>query len=92
MKNYSEATAVEIDNEIRSIIHVNYERTRKILSENREHLITVAEALLERENLDGAEIRTMVFGAAAPPPHVGEAETVAPSEGPCIEDAVRPGE
>jgi cell division protease FtsH len=92
MKNYSEATAVEIDNEIRSIIHVNYERTRKILSENREHLITVAEALLERENLDGAEIRTMVFGAAAPPPHVGEAETVAPGEGPCIEDAVRPGE
>jgi cell division protease FtsH len=92
MKNYSEATAVEIDNEIRSIIHVNYERTRKILSENREHLITVAEALLERENLDGAEIRTMVFGAAAPPPPVGEAETVAPGEGPCVEDAVRPGE
>jgi cell division protease FtsH len=92
MKNYSEATAVEIDNEIRSIIHVNYERTRKILSENREHLITVAEALLERENLDGAEIRSMVFGAPVPPPPVGEAETIAPGEGPCVEDAVRPGE
>ena len=92
MKNYSEATAVEIDNEIRSIINVSYERTRKILSENREHLITVAEALLERENLDGAEIRAMVFGAPVPSPPAGEADTIAPGEGPCVEEAVRPGE
>jgi cell division protease FtsH len=92
MKNYSEATAVEIDNEIRSIINVSYERTRKILSENREHLITVAEALLERENLDGAEIRAMVFGAPVPSPPAGEADTIAPGAGPCVEEAVRPGE
>jgi cell division protease FtsH len=63
MKNYSEATAVEIDEEIKRIVKENYERTRQILLEQKAALITVAEALLEKENLDGAEIRAMVFGA-----------------------------
>lgn len=72
MKNYSEATAVEIDEEIKRIVKENYERTRQILQEQKAALITVAEALLEKENLDGAEIRAMVFGssteAVAPEP------------------------
>jgi len=63
MKNYSEATAVEIDEEIKRIVKENHERTRLILLEQKAALITVAEALLEKENLDGAEIRAMVFGA-----------------------------
>jgi cell division protease FtsH len=92
VKNYSEATAVEIDNEIRRIIQENYERTRKILKENRESLVKVAEALLERESLDGAEIRKMVFGDAAVSSDVAAAKTVSPADGPCVEDALRPGE
>lgn len=92
VKNYSEATAVEIDNEIRRIIQESYERTRKILKENRESLVKVAEALLERESLDGAEIRKMVFGDAAVSSTVAEGETVSPADGPCVEDALRPGE
>jgi cell division protease FtsH len=91
MKNYSEATAIEIDNEIRRIVQENYERTRQVLGANREALVTVAEALLERENLDGAEIREMV-GAAAPTVPAGDGETFAPGAGPCVEDAVLPGE
>jgi cell division protease FtsH len=92
MKNYSEATAVEIDNEIRRIVRENYARTQQILEQNREALVRVAEALLERENLDGAEIRQMVLGepgesAAAPP-----RDTVAPGNGPCVGEALRPGE
>ncbi len=91
MKNYSEATAVEIDGEIRRIVQQNYERTREILQQQREALVQVAEALLERENLDGSEIRQMVLGeAAAPAPQAGE--TVAPCDGPCLEEALRPGE
>jgi len=97
-KNYSEATAIEIDSEIRRIVQENYERTREILGGNREALVKVAEALLERENLEGREIREMVFGVpegkpeekAEPERHEGE--TVAPANGPCVEDAVRPGE
>ncbi len=86
VKNYSEATAVEIDNEIRRIVRENYERTRKILKENKEALIRVGEALLERENMDGHELRILVYGedAAGEEPEGGE--TVAPSDGPCIEE------
>ncbi len=62
MKNYSEATAVEIDGEIRRIVQECYERTRQILNENREGLTRLAEALLERETLDAAEVRFLVTG------------------------------
>ena len=85
IKNYSEATAVEIDNEIREIVRTNYERTRSLLEANRETLVKVAEALLERENLDGAEIRKMVFGEAGAPPETPPGETVSPTDGPCLE-------
>ena len=92
VKNYSEATAVEIDNEMRRIIRENYERTRKILHENKEALIRVSEALLERENLDGHELRTLVFGAedVAEVPESGE--TIAPADGPCVDQNNQPEE
>jgi cell division protease FtsH len=86
MKNYSEATAVEIDQEITRIVKENYERTQVILRENKTALITVAEALLERENLDGAEIRKMVFGMETTAANASQGETVAPGNGPCLEN------
>jgi len=85
VKNYSEATAVEIDNEIRRIVRENYERTRKILKENKEALIRVSEALLERENMDGKELRTLVYGEEAAEEEPVDGKTVAPADGPCIE-------
>ncbi|MDF1580458.1 MAG: ATP-dependent zinc metalloprotease FtsH [Desulfuromonadales bacterium] len=69
-KNYSEATAIEIDTEIRAIVQQSYDRTKKILTDNREGLIRVAEALLERENLDGAEVNALVEGETLPPVEV----------------------
>jgi len=90
-KNYSESTAVTIDEEIRRIIQESYQRTRDILEKNREGLGRVAEALLERENLDGAQIRRMVFGDEQPPePGEEEGEVIAPAQGPCLEE-VAPG-
>ena len=65
MKNYSEATAIEIDSEIRRIVSENHQRTRQILSDNREALARLADELLEKENLDGADIRRLVFGEEA---------------------------
>jgi cell division protease FtsH len=67
MKNYSESTAVEIDMEIRRIVTENHQRTRKLLTEHRDALIRVGEALLEKETLDGAEVRQLVFGDETPP-------------------------
>jgi cell division protease FtsH len=65
MKNYSEATAVEIDSEIRRIVQECYQRTRQILEEHREGLMRVADALLENETLDGAEVRRLTIGEVA---------------------------
>jgi cell division protease FtsH len=62
MKNYSEATAVVIDSEIQEIVSKNLNRTRELISGNRDALETIAQALLEKETLDGKEIRKMVFG------------------------------
>ena len=82
VKNYSEATAVAIDEEIRRIVEESYQRTREILDQNREALVKVSEALLERENLDGSEINEMVFGPSLPATE-GGGESFAPAPGPC---------
>jgi cell division protease FtsH len=62
VKNYSEATACAIDAEIRQIVEENYKHTQEILSKYKAGLIEVSEALLERENMDGSEIKAMLFG------------------------------
>jgi cell division protease FtsH len=78
IKNYSESTAMIIDEEIRRIVEESYARTREILAENKEALIAVSETLLERENMDGSEIRAMIFGVedVSSVETVGVADTV----------------
>ena len=56
LKNYSEATALAIDNEVREIILSCYQKAKKILQENLDLLHKLAQALLERETLDGPAI------------------------------------
>ncbi|MDW7644182.1 MAG: ATP-dependent zinc metalloprotease FtsH [Desulfuromonadales bacterium] len=87
VKNYSEATAIEIDSEIRRIVQENYDRTREILKTNKEALVKVAEALLERENLDGSEIQEMVFGKKVEEAAEEAGGTISPGEGSCVETA-----
>jgi cell division protease FtsH len=62
VKNYSEATAMAIDDEIRSIVEENYERTTQLLKDNLDALIRISEALLVRENLDADEVKALAFG------------------------------
>ena len=50
------------DEEVRKFVLQGYDRAKSILSENREALIRIAEALLERESLDAAEIKTLIAG------------------------------
>ncbi len=61
-KNVSEATAREIDSEIRAIIDRAYVRAVSILRDNVEELHRLARGLLEYETLNGAEIRTVLRG------------------------------
>jgi cell division protease FtsH len=55
-KNYSESTAVEIDDELRRIVDENYARVKKLLSDNIDVLHRISLALIEKENLSGAEV------------------------------------
>ncbi len=55
-KDYSEHTAVEIDREVRRIIEEAYQQARSLLSEHIKVLHAVAEQLLEKEVLDGAQV------------------------------------
>jgi len=61
-KNVSEATAREIDGEIKGIIDRAYARARRLLTENVEELHRLARGLLEHETLSGDEIRTVLRG------------------------------
>ncbi|MCB8876347.1 ATP-dependent zinc metalloprotease FtsH [Acidisoma silvae] len=61
-KNVSEATAREIDTEIKSIIDAAYAKAKSLLSENVAALHAIARALLEFETLSGDEIRGMLRG------------------------------
>jgi cell division protease FtsH len=61
-KNVSEATAQEIDSEIRSVIDRAYAKAKRLLTENIEELHRVARGLLEYETLSGDEIRTVLRG------------------------------
>jgi len=65
--DYSEATAEIIDLEIREGIRREYERALSILREKKEILIRGARLLLEKEKLDGEEIRALLASPAAPP-------------------------
>jgi cell division protease FtsH len=59
-KDYSEHTAIEIDREIRRIIDDAYQKARQLLSDHIVLLHAVAERLLEKEVLDGAEVEALV--------------------------------
>ena len=61
-KNYSEEMAAIIDKEIKRIIDSAYEKTKSILSEHINVLHKVAEALLEKEKLEGYEFEAIFAG------------------------------
>jgi cell division protease FtsH len=73
-KNFSEATAVEIDGEIRRIVEQNYSRVIRLLSANVDVLHLLSKELIEKENLTGDEVDTIIKGATA-----GQQGEVAPS-------------
>ena len=60
MKNYSEETANEIDNEIKRIIIESYEKAKSILRENMDKLHEIAKFLLEKETMSGEELNEML--------------------------------
>ena len=66
-RDYSEATAIQIDNEVRRLVVSGYQRAKQIIEEHADGLVRIAEALLEREVLDGNEIKQLIAGVPLPP-------------------------
>jgi len=66
-RDYSEDTAIKIDQEVRKLVNNGYSTAKQILSENRDTLEKIARALIEREVLDANEIKLLVEGKDLPP-------------------------
>lgn len=64
-RDYSESTAIEIDNEVKRLVMENYERAKTIIKTNFSALKALAEALLEKESLDAPEIEKIIQSAIA---------------------------
>src|SRR5437867_1618187 len=75
-RDYSEATAQEIDQEVRRLLDEAYQLAKETLTAHRDALETIAKALLEYETLDGSQIKEIVEHgrlinpppSASPPP------------------------
>jgi cell division protease FtsH len=59
-RDYSEATAEQIDGEVRKLIDDAYQNAKKVLTAHRDKLEVIAKALLEYETLDGVQIKEII--------------------------------
>jgi cell division protease FtsH len=59
-RDYSDATAQEIDHEVRRLIDDSYQTAKETLIAHRSTLDVIAKALLEYETLDGVQIKEIV--------------------------------
>ena len=63
-KNYSEAKAAEIDEEVARLVEEAHQRVRQILSARRDVLNNLAKLLSEKESVQGEELRKMLTAAS----------------------------
>jgi len=75
-KDYSETTAIAIDDEVKALVMDGYNRARRILEDNTELLHSVAKLLLEKETIDGHEIDKLMSGEAESEPEAKAEETL----------------
>ncbi|MEK7286156.1 MAG: ATP-dependent zinc metalloprotease FtsH [Nitrospirota bacterium] len=59
-RDFSESTAIDIDKEVKRLVVENYERATLLIKTHMKALVALAEALLEKESLDGPEIDRIV--------------------------------
>jgi cell division protease FtsH len=86
-REYSEATAQEIDTEVRKLCGDAYERAKQLLTASREKLEIIAKALLEYETLDGNQVREIIKEGRllTPPPSISN-PPVQPTEPPPLRE------
>jgi cell division protease FtsH len=83
-QNISEETARKIDAEVRRLVESGYLEAKRIITENREELETLAKGLIEYETLSGEEIVALLRGE---PPVREVSDEPPPSRGPSVPNA-----
>ncbi len=73
-RDYSEDTAVKIDEEVRRLVDEGYQRAAAIIDSHSDALVRIAEALLEREVLDGSDIKLLIDGQPLPSFHAPKSD------------------
>jgi cell division protease FtsH len=61
-QDYSEDTALRIDQEVKRFVTDNYARAQNILMQHKQRLLDMAEALLSRETLDADQVKRLSVG------------------------------
>jgi cell division protease FtsH len=83
-RDYSESTAMKIDEAIRNLVDQGYERAKVLIEKYQEAMVRIAEALVEREVLDAAEVRQLIDNVTplpkleSPRPPSGEPQIIKP--------------
>ena len=85
-QDYSEDTAVKIDQEVTRIVNNNYQRAHQLLIEHKTTLTAIADALLARETLDAKDVKCLAAGLPLDEPQPVAARVAAVSG----EDDARP--
>jgi cell division protease FtsH len=70
-RDYSEETAIRIDEQVKKLVQGGYDTARRIIDEHSNALVRIAETLLEREILDGNEVMQIIKGDTLPPVSAG---------------------
>jgi cell division protease FtsH len=101
-RDYSEATAEQIDGEVRRLLDDAYQKAKQTLLAHRDKLEVIAKALLEYETLDGVQIKEIIehgrllnpppaitpTGGQTMPPEKPPKQVVAPDIGPPLPGAL----
>lgn len=75
-KNYSEKTAAEIDAEVSRIINESYAKCKKLLSENIDKVISLSDALLEKETIYAKDFEKIFSGESLDKDPLDSEETI----------------
>ena len=96
-RDFSEDTAIKIDQEVKRFVMTAFQRAKDVISSNRDALVRIAEALLEREVLDASEVNLLMEGKPlperpkSPPPGQPETtEVLKPQTAPGVPSRERP--
>jgi cell division protease FtsH len=79
-QDYSEDTALKIDHEVKRFVTDNYYRSHRILSEHKDTLVKIGDALLAREVLDADQVRRLAAGLPLEEPQAVAARVVVADE------------